>query len=67
MQRELLDRYADAASELRAVQEAWRNARDAREALVPAKSAADAIARNRTRSKQIFGTCGWPGQMPMSG
>ena len=47
MQRELLDRYADAASELRAVQEAWRNARDAREALVHAKSAADAIARER--------------------
>lgn len=47
MQRELLDRYADAASELRAVQEAWRNARDAREELVHAKSAADAIARER--------------------
>jgi len=47
MQRELLDRYAHAASELRAVQEAWRNARDAREALVHAKSAADAIARER--------------------
>ena len=46
-QRELLDRFADAGSEFRAVQAAWRNARDAREALTHAKSAADAIARER--------------------
>ena len=35
---ELLDRFADAGSELRAVQAAWRNARDAREALTHAKA-----------------------------
>ena len=32
-QRELLDRFADAANELRAVQAAWRHARDARDHL----------------------------------
>ncbi len=46
-QRELLDRYADAAGELRAVQAAWRGARDAHDALARARGAADAMARER--------------------
>lgn len=47
-QRELLDRYADATAEAAAVQRGWRALAASREALAHARTAADAIARERS-------------------
>lgn len=46
-QRELLDRYADAENDARAVQMAFRRAARARETLAHARTASEAIARER--------------------